>query len=227
MTRFALYFAPEDGTALGEFGWRWLGRRPDTPEMLPLPESGIDRRWQEDLVREARGYGFHGTLKAPFRLAEGMDAGTLRTAAADLARSLRPFVEPPFIVARLNGFFAFRPQAASAAINDLAALCVRTFDRFRAPPTPAERQRRLAGLVDEQHKELFERWGYPYVFDQFRLHLTLTRPVAAEEQDEVHAALTRLAAPALAEPVEFRSLSLFEQPGPGHPFVLTERFPFG
>ncbi|HYG90643.1 MAG TPA: DUF1045 domain-containing protein [Azospirillum sp.] len=225
--RFALYFAPENGSVLDEFGWRWLGRRPDSAELGPLPAVGLDPDRQAGLVADARRYGFHATLKAPFRLGEGMDDASLRDAAAAFARQRRPFVEPPFVLKDLHGFLALRPRQPSAALDELAGDCVRAFDRFRAPSTTAERQKRLAAPLTDRQKELLDTWGYPYVFDQFRFHLTMTRPLHDDERAGVRNLLERLSAPVLREPVEVRSLCLFEQAAPGTPFVLAARFPFG
>ena len=57
------------------------------------------------------------------------------------------------------------------------------------------------------------RWGYPYLFDAFRFHLTLTGPVEDGEalQPELEAAL----APIMAEPMVFDSLSLLGEAGDG------------
>ena len=45
---------------------------------------------------------------------------------------------------------------------------------FARPPGAAElERRRKAGLSAAQEKMLL-RWGYPYVLDEFRFHLTLT-----------------------------------------------------
>lgn len=225
--RFALYFAAEDGSALAEFGWWWLGRRPHTTAPQPLPDVGLDPALQADLVADARRYGFHATLKPPFRLAEGTSGDALRDAVAAFAQQRRPFVEPPLALADLHGFLAFRPQAPSPAIQALADDGVRAFDRFRAPPTDAERQRRLGTPLTDRQRENVDAWGYPYVFADFRLHLTLTRRLRDAERAEVRAVLDRLSAPVLREPVAFRSVCLFEQADADTPFVLAQRFPFG
>ncbi|WP_035973715.1 DUF1045 domain-containing protein [Bradyrhizobium sp. WSM471] len=39
------------------------------------------------------------------------------------------------------------------------------------------------------------RWGYPYVFDRFRFHMTLTDRVPADSQPEVRQALDAVFAP--------------------------------
>lgn len=210
--RYAVYFAAEEGSALAHFGNAWLGGR--APGVAP------------DLIDEPRLYGFHATLKPPFRLAEGLHATALHDALAEFARNRRPFAEPPPVLARLDGFLAFRLSRPSPAVDELAAACVRGFDRFRAPLTGAERAKRLAAPLSERQQRLLDQWGYPYVLDQFRFHLTLTRRLRDDETPIV-ALATELAAAVLAAPVEFRSLCLFEQAEPGAVFALTARFPFG
>jgi putative phosphonate metabolism protein len=218
--RYALYFAPEEGSALARFGWGWLGRAPESPELLPLPAH------RAALVAEPRRYGFHGTLKPPFRLAEGTSRDELVKAAQAFAGRQRPFVEPPCVLAELHGFLALRPSLPSLSIAALADDCVRQFDRFRAPAGAEERRKRLAAPLTERQRGYVEAWGYPYVFEEFRLHLTLTCRLDDAARAACRAVLEPLAAEALAEPLVFRSLCLFEQAGTDAPFVLAARFPF-
>lgn len=205
-SRYALYYLPEAGGALERLGQAWL-------RALPA-----------EMTAEARPYGFHATLKAPFRLAEGGGEGELRTACAKLAPILPAVVAPPPALALLDGFYALRPSAPSAAIDALAEACVRAFDRFRAPMNQAERVKRLRADLSPRQRELLEHWGYPYVFDQYRFHITLTRRLDVDEQAAVAAMLTPLVAEACAEPLTIRSLCLVRQE-PGQDFTLLERFP--
>ena len=69
--RHAIYFAPPAGSPLAEFGADWLGWDPATGrgrDGFDLP--GLPRRRAELVATPAR-YGFHATLKAPFRLGRG------------------------------------------------------------------------------------------------------------------------------------------------------------
>ncbi len=218
--RYAVYFVPEDDSALARFGWDWLGRGPDAA--APPPPSR-----QAEITAEARRYGFHATLKPPFRLGEGASLPALCAALRDFAAGRRPFAEPPLALAELDGFLALRPSRHSAAIADLADDCVRVFDTFRAPAGAEERLRRLARPLTPRQRRQVEAWGYPYVFEDFRFHLTLTGRLDDDERARWLAALHELAGPALAEPVAFRSLCLFEQNAAAAPFTLLDRFPFG
>jgi putative phosphonate metabolism protein len=225
--RFALYFAPEEDSALARFGWGWLGRRADRPEALALPQVGLDSKRQAEVVAEAGRYGFHATLKPPFRLAEGADRQSLRDSAAAFAAERRAFAESPFVLAELQGFLAIRPAQPSPAITLLADDCVRHFDRFRAPAGAEERRKRLAQPLTDRQKHYVETWGYPYVFEEFRFHMTLSCRLDDAERAIIRAAIQILAGPALEQPVVFGSLCLFEQARADAPFVLAERFPFG
>lgn len=224
--RYALYFAPEEGTALAAMGWRWLGRYPESDQLVDLPDVGLDAVWQADLVREARGYGFHATLKAPFRPAHADTGPDLIAGLERFAAARRPFTEPAARLTDLHGFLALRPAVPSQALSDLAAAAVMVFDRHRAPASEAELERRLRSPLTPVQRDNLDRWGYPYVLDEFRFHMTLTRRLAGDERDRVMPILEQQFADSLAEPLQFRSICLYQQASAGQPFVLARRFPF-
>lgn len=226
--RYAVYYAPPRGSALEALGEHWLGRdaggnavakRIAPPALSP---DGI-----ENLIASPRGYGFHATLKPPFRVAEGCDAGGLAAALEDFAAARSPFVAPPLTLAALGRFIALVPSAPVPELDALAAACVRAFDSFRASPDAAElARRRAAGLTDRQERML-RRWGYPYVFEEFRFHMTLTGPIAEpERRAAVREGLAPLVAAACAEPLPIGEIGLFRQAGAGQPFRLETGFPF-
>ena len=221
--RYALYFAPEDDSALARFGWGWLGRRPEHPDLLPLPAAAGDPA----IVAAARLYGFHATLKPPFRLADGADAPALCAELQAFAAARPRFTEPPLVVGEVDGFLALRPAQDSAAITDLADACVRHFNSFRAPAGAEERRQRLAAPLSPRQRRHVDTWGYPYVFEDFRFHMTLTCRLDDIKRVAYRALLEQAAGPVLAEPVAFQSLCLFEQAAAGEPFTLRRRFPFG
>ena len=72
LPRYALYFAPAAGSAWDRFGASWLGRSAHTGVSLAQPEiRGLDAARFRALTGAPRRYGFHATLKPPFRLAAG------------------------------------------------------------------------------------------------------------------------------------------------------------
>jgi putative phosphonate metabolism protein len=227
--RYAIYFAPLAGSDLAGFGDRWLGRSADSGASLEQPAlSGFDAARVRDLTEAPRHYGFHGTLKPPFRLADGCEVGDLRQALAGAAAQQRGFAIEDLTLEGIGGFIALVPDRPSPALSDLAARCVSEFDRYRAPPDAGELARRHAAGLTARQTELLARWGYPYVLDEFRFHLTLTGPIVdAAERARVARLLGPLVAPLLLQPVPVRELCLFHQPDRATPFRLIERFPFG
>lgn len=204
-TRYALYFIPEDGTALARLGDGWLTALP------------------ADLTNEARVYGFHATLKAPFRLAPGKTEDQLRAECAALARHCGAVDAAPPALARLHGFYALRPSQGCTAIQSLGAEVVRRLDPFRAPLNERELAKRLAAPLSERQRDLLEHWGYPYVFDEYRFHLTLTRRLDETEAPKVEALLRPLVAEAVAAPLRIASICLMRQQD-GGVFTLLQRF---
>ena len=59
------------------------------------------------------------------------------------------------------------------------------------------------------------RWGYPYVFDTWFFHLTLTRRLSAAEKQLFMPAAETYFARAIATPRRVTDICLFVQPGPG------------
>ena len=71
------------------------------------------------------------------------------------------------------------PAEPPPELIQLAADCVSKFDSFRAPLSEADRARRNPSQLTPAQREHLDRWGYPYVMDEFRFHMTLTRRLDA------------------------------------------------
>jgi putative phosphonate metabolism protein len=223
--RSAVYVAPAPGSALEAFGCGWLGRALDGSPLTQPAVPGIDPARLLEITSSPRHYGFHGTLKAPFALAAGKSADALGEAVEAFARGREAF-EITLEVGSLGGFIAFVPAASSASLDALAADCVEAFDGFRAPLDEAEiARRRASGLSPRQDRHLL-RYGYPYVLDDFRFHMTLTERLQPPERDGVLALLAARAAPICAKPLTIDAIAIFEQPSREAPFTLRRRFPF-
>ncbi|MDN2565907.1 DUF1045 domain-containing protein [Aquibium sp. A9E412] len=216
--RYAIYYTPDRTDPLTRVAARWLGRDAFTGEAL-APQAVGPLSAAEIAYHTAppRRYGFHATLKAPFRLAEGTGEAELLAALDEFAAGREPFAVP-LVVGRLAGFHALVPREPAPALADLAAAVVCGFERFRAPLTPAEIARRNPdGLSGEELKNL-HKWGYPHVFEAFRFHMTLTGRVDAAESRRVRSALESRFGPVLAAPQPIASIALFVEPEPGAPF---------
>jgi putative phosphonate metabolism protein len=227
--RYALYYAPAAGSALEDFGARWLGRSVcsgKAVEQLFVP--GLSVQDLADLTAEPRRYGFHGTLKPPFALATGTTVAQLEQAVAAFCAGRQSFELPPWSLRWLGSFVALVPAVPCPALQDLAADCVRAFDLFRAPPSDTElAKRRAKGLTPRQEAHLL-RWGYPYVMDEFRFHLTLSGSVHnSDQRAALETSLERHTAPLRQQAAPMTEVALYRQEEPQAAFVLHRRFAFG
>jgi putative phosphonate metabolism protein len=216
--RYALYWCPDPASDLWRWACRWLGRDP----LSGVEYAGDPAR--RPLVEEPQRYGFHATLKPPFRMRPDKDPAGFMAAVEAFAMAREPFVAPPLELAQLGGFLALVLSGPSPRMDRLAADCVRSFDVYRALPDPTELARRRARGLDPIEEANLRAWGYPYVLDRFRFHLTLTGQLADSRQ--VKAQLAADTAAFCKEPLKVDALAVFEQPAEGEPFRLTARFPF-
>lgn len=226
--RFALYAAPHPDDLLHDAGSRWLGR--DAALGMPLEQPqvpGIGAAQMTAMTAEPRRYGFHGTLKPPFPLKEGETTEALEAAIMALAARLGPVVLPALKVVRIGHFLALVPGMPNEAINALAAECVAALDGLRAEMPVEELARRRAGCLSPRQDEMLLRWGYPYVMDQFRYHMTLSGRISPSEMDLLQPAAERWFAPALSGGFTVDALALFMEPERGAPLVMLRRFPLG
>jgi hypothetical protein len=222
MQRYAVYYTPREGA----FGYRaneWLGREPGNRRDLPQPVlAGVgDPRAITDAPRR---YGFHGTIRAPFRPAVGIEEAEVRHTVSDLAARLAPVVCKGLQIEVLHGFVALTPLGCEAALLDLGAAVVEGTDHLRAPLTEAEIARRRPDHLSPRQRELLHRWGYPQVMEEFRFHLTLTDRL--DQPEPVRAALEGFFAPVLPRPFVIEDLCLFGEDRSGvfhliHRYALT------
>ena len=224
--RIAIYAAPGTGSAdaagalLRHTAEQWLGRSISGAPVAPGIPDGWTRESIDAITTDARRYGFHGTLKAPFYLAEGRTAEELEAAVARFAAGHAGAVIPRLSLVRMGAFFALVPGAEAPGLHALADEVVQAFDGFRAPTTDAELARRFRGSLTPRQRELLGAWGYPYVLDEFRFHLTLTERIPAGRQPEVERTLSDWFAGSLGATVPVDALALFTEAEPGAPVVL-------
>lgn len=225
--RYAVYWAPPAGSKLAAVGAAWLGIDPDTgAEVAPMELEGLPAS-RRALTREARRYGFHATLKAPFRLAEGTSVEVLDFAVAALAARHAPAEGPGLMVTDDMGFVCLQPSGPAPAVNALAAACVTELDLLRAPLTATELAKRRRAGLDMVEDGLLRSWGYPYVLERFKFHVTLTISLSRMELRDALPVLEDAFAPALEPRLRIEEIAVFGDPGDGAPFRLLKRYPLG
>lgn len=225
--RFAIFFAPPADHPVAMFAASWLGRDARTGETLAQPRlPGLSPERLAAITAFPRHYGFHATLKAPFALAAGRTPEALHEAAKEFATTRITF-SVQLTVGELAGFLALLPAAPSPPLDRLADHCVRAFEEFRAPLSEAELETRRAAGLTPQQAALLATWGYPYVMEEFRFHMTLTGRLDEPERAEVEAILAGQLAHLLGEPLSIDAVSVFHQPDRETPFREVARYPFG
>ncbi len=224
--RYALYYAPAAESALWAFGCGILGYDAECgADVCTASPTGLDPAFWHNIRRKPAGYGFHGTLKAPFRLAPAYDEAELLAAVAALAASCQPFEMPALKLAAAGDFFALVPSAPVPAMNALARRAVLELDRFRAPLTEADRARRNLHQLTPRQRILLEAHGYPFVLEEFRFHMTLTGAVADDARENVGRALAAAYTESRAgSSLAVQDIAVFRQNSTGQRFRVLQRF---
>jgi len=224
--RYAIYYASAQGSSLDQFGAEMLGYDAWIGAALPFPDSVTKKvpDWRE-LSEDPRKYGFHATLKAPISLASGETESELFAACEDFADQKRPIPVIAPVVSSLSGFIAVIPEAPSNELELLAAECVRTFDGFRAPLTAEDRARRRPHKLSPRQVEYLDRWGYPYVMEEFRFHMTLTGRLSEMRHEEVLTMLRSRFARLGLQQLEIDRIALFKQTDPSARFTIIGDWP--
>lgn len=223
--RYALYYLCPPGP-LADFGAAWLGwdvaegRAVAHPEVAGLPKPAAE------ITATPRKYGFHGTIKPPFRLAGGRTPEGLLAEARALCARLAPVEFERLALTPLGHFLALTPAGDASALAALAAACVEGLDDFRAPAPEAELTRRRARGLSARQEENLCRWGYPYVMQDFRFHMTLSGRLTPDDLAATAAALSPHVTPLVPAPCRIAEMALVGADAEDR-FHLIARLPLG
>lgn len=209
--RYALYLTTPPDAPLTRAAEAWLGRSAYTgatsdPAAPTAAAAHVPAR-----------YGFHATLRAPFRLAEGVSEADLRAAFDAHAAACTPEIAR-LTVGRLGAFLALL-AADNAPLAQTAEATLRAFEPLRAPQTAEERARRNPDRLDERGRALLDQWGYPHVMERFTFHMTLSGPLDPAAADAVAAAARAHFDPLLEAPQTLVH-ALFRQEAADRPFTI-------
>ena len=225
--RYAIYFTPDRSSELARFANAWINDEPGASVFGDqVPWSGlIDPDYRRSVTSAPRTYGFHATLKPPFFLAQGKELADLETAVAEFAAARPRILLPNLQLDILGDFLALCLPGPVEDLDRLAADAVRSLDAFRRPASEEELAlRRGVGLTERQEALLVE-WGYPYVMEEFRFHMTLSTRLDETGQSRLLSILKPIVAPLIEKPITIEAISLVEQPEPGARFIERGRFP--
>jgi putative phosphonate metabolism protein len=223
--RYAIYYTAAPGSALDRFGASLLGYDAYSGEHLPFPD-GVTQATPDwhDLTQDPRKYGFHATLKAPMALAPNKTEAELAAACESFAGLDRPIAMIEPVVDQISGFIAVIPAKPPAELELLAAEATKAFDSFRAHLTPEDRARRNPAKLTPRQRDHLERWGYPYVMEEFRFHMTLTGRLPAERREPVVAMLRNRFAATSLKTLAIDAIALCRQETPDDRFRVVGRW---
>lgn len=184
--RYAVYFSPDDRSELGRFGSSVLGRTATGQRSSDTRSSFHDLgRWQS-LTEKPAHYGFHATLKAPFELAAGFQQDDLLQACAFLATQQSAIVLDGLAPQCISNFAALTLPRQPVQLLELSNTCVTSLERFRAPINEHDIERRKNAKLTERQFDQLLKFGYPYVFDDFQFHMTLSSQLSDADKDYMH-----------------------------------------
>jgi hypothetical protein len=230
--RYALYLAPPADSELWRFGCDVIGRDALTGASCEgfSPKGYPADSWRR-MTSEPRRYGFHATLKAPFRLRVDLDVADLFDRIAEFARKWAPFDSGELSLGAIaagegRAFVVLKPEGDLMKLRAFEGGVVRALDPLRSTLTSGERERRKSACLSPRQAYYLDAWGYPYVLDEFRPHFTLTNAIS--DADRMARELEwdfglRVASHGL----RVDALALFAEIEPGGEFKILRRFPLG
>lgn len=224
-SRYAIFYTPPPGP-LARFGAEWLGWDIATGQTVPHPPVAGLSDPIHALTETPRKYGLHGTLKPPFRLAEGTSSQMLRKACAELASRHKLVTLEGLKLTPLGRFLALTVVGNSSELCALASTLVRELDPFRASPGEAELARRRKARLSPRQDQLLRQWGYPYVMEEFRFHITLTGRLSKTTLAQVQTALDPHLQHLQTQPLTIRDFTLVGEDASGM-FHEIQRFALG
>ena len=218
-SRYAIYYIPD--LPLFQIGSDWLGWNSQSGQETLL--SADDRR----ITDRPRKYGFHATVKPPFLLASHSTQGELQDAFHAFCATSSPATGGTLKIARLGRFLAMTQDVQSNEVTELAASTVSHFDKFRAPLSDKDIEKRRQRRLTPQQDELLLRWGYPYVMQEFKFHMTLTGWLAANEIEAIEQRANTRFQEFIGQPLSIASLALLgEDRDSGH-FHVVDKLSLG
>lgn len=174
MIRTAIYFTPSPTSPLGTAAAEWLKRDIYGRPVSAQPFTGLPAEKLAAYLASPFHYGFHATVKPPFQLKEAGSIDIITERLEKYAADKPVIALPPLELRCMDSFFCLRPSSSCPQLHELVDDVVRKFDDLRKEPLPAEiEKRRNNGLTENQDKMLLQ-WGYPFVMEEFRFHMTLT-----------------------------------------------------
>lgn len=203
--RFAIYLTLPGGNPVYQLASSWLGYDVLNPQReLRTEKNG--------LTTSPARYGFHATMKPPFRLKQGCNREQLEDALDAFCAQTSSFKCGGLQISTIGDFVALTLEDGCERLDQLAAQCVYFFEPFRARLSYGEYLKRQPDRLSPTQKQLLDCWGYPHVFDEYRFHMTLTNSLPKADLEVTESLLCEWFGELLNQSLVVDRLYLFHQP---------------
>ena len=224
--RYAIYYVPSENSELDLFGKCWLGWDPykgvetTKSDLSKLPSF----KKFSSLVLTPKQYGFHGTIKAPFKLKNEYTYNDLENKVREISKQIHSFYFDQLIIKKLGNFIGLIPTN-NLKVNAVSNKFVEELDYLRDELSESEIKKRKPHKLTSNQKQMLFKWGYPYVFDEFKFHLTLTSKLNVVEIDDVLRSLQNILKQVNLNKISFNNICIFGQKS-DEKFYFVQRFNF-
>jgi len=214
---YAVYWVPRRPDSLARFGTSWTGWCAERGEFRPREPGSLMGEDARAIAHETCRHGFHGVIRAPFRLLPERSQFTLEHALELLSEQCLGFALPRMRLAVVGGRVALVPREGSTALGALVASTAAAVANLAEgavmaePPVPCTRNGR--GQVVQLPAA-----------EAHRFHAPLTDPMPLAAAFEVVERLRPVLEPSLDEPRRLTELALMGDPGEGRPLRLLQRY---
>ncbi len=229
--RVAIYFLPKKNSSLENFGKNLLGRDIDKKKKISLTRRQkyfINRGFTyfdelKDYCEEPAKYGFHATLKAPFRLKQNVKTKNFYDVISHIAAQHSRFKIKGLKIVYSKKFTFITSRKPNKLLINLENDLVKHLDTFRAELNKTEIKKRIPDSLTFKQNKYLKEWGYPFVFDQFKFHMTLMNQNNNKLSNKQKLELEKLIYKISNNVIEFNEISLLGENKNGH-FEEIKRF---
>ena len=229
--RVAIYFLPKKNSSLENFGKNLLGRDINKKKKISLTRRQkyfINRGFTyfdelKDYCEEPAKYGFHATLKAPFRLKRNVKTKNFYDVISHIAAQHSRFKIKGLKIVYSKKFTFIISRKPNKLLINLENDLVKHLDTFRAELNKTEIKKRIPDSLTFKQNKYLKEWGYPFVFDQFKFHMTLMNQNNNKLSNKQKLELEKLIYKISNNVIEFNEISLLGENKNGH-FEEIKRF---
>ena len=229
--RVAIYFLPKKNSSLENFGKNLLGRDINKKKKISLTRRQkyfINRGFTyfdelKDYCEQPAKYGFHATLKAPFRLKRNVKTKNFYDVISHIAAQHSRFKIKGLKIVYSKKFTFITSRKPNKLLINLENDLVKHLDTFRAELNKTEIKKRIPDSLTFKQNKYLKEWGYPFVFDQFKFHMTLMNQNNNKLSNKQKLELEKLIYKISNNVIEFNEISLLGENKNDH-FEEIKRF---